>query len=161
MRAKCHIDKEVALSTILPPAMIYIIYFLLFLLALRVLKSVFIDPYIKYKETQYRTAVKAAGGMGNNPFMKYQTLGEALNDMEKGQIASMADVQRQLEKDGIDPIKDPGFQKMMNTRDRLTSWKTKVTGNPLLAVIDQTGFPIVKSWIPEIEKAGKKWLKDW
>jgi len=114
-------------------------------------------PIMKYRETKYRLSMGAGGT--SNPLMAYNSGAEMLENSEKAILMQMDDIRDRLKKRGVDPMHDPAYQELQNQRDGIGKWRQRLN-NPVWGMLDQTFFPIVKAWIPDIQKTGKRWMKE-
>lgn len=116
-----------------------------------------LKPILKYKENRYKASIGAGGSV--NPLMHFDSLGQVAEASENGILVQMKDIEQHLKSRKVDPMKDPAYQRLMNQRDKAVAWRARLQ-NPIVNMLDTTFFPVAKGWIPEIQKAGKRFFKD-
>jgi len=111
-------------------------------------------PIFKYRNDRYKASLGAGGS--SNPLMNYNSAGEMLEASETAILAQMKDVEKQHKGD---PMKDETYQILQNQRDKIIAWRQRLA-NPVVGMVDQTFFPILKGVIPDIQKAAKRFMKE-
>ena len=108
----------------------------------------------------YRGRGKVQSQASRGSFDKYQSALEMVTDMENALVMQMEHIADELRKKGVDAMQDSTYQVMINDLHRIQGWKGKLSNNPLYMALDAIGFPIVKGLLPDLEKAGKRILRD-
>ena len=108
----------------------------------------------------YRAKAKGQVERPRGTISKYDTALEMVTDMENALTLQMDHIAEELKKGGKEPMGDATYQIMINDLHRIQGWKGKLSNNPIYMALDAIGFPIIKGLIPDIERAGKRILKD-
>jgi len=134
--------------------------FLLFFLA--VVVKIFKPGLNKIYNHRIKVLNDSRGGLpggGGSQLMKYDSVLEVLTNMEGGLVIEMDMVGNELKKAGKEPMDEKAYQIMITQLHKIQSYKQKFANNPIYMIADTIGFPIGKALIPDLEKAGKRWLR--
>jgi hypothetical protein len=106
-----------------------------------------------------RAAVKAAPKPPPGQIKLPDSILDLLMSMEQGLQIQVDSIKKACEQKGEDPMKDTGYNTVLKQYQDTIKWRERFESNTVFMLVDQIGWPIIKSVVPDAVGAAKRLLK--